>query len=246
MTKQEFLDNFFIQADQIADLAAPGWTPLELSKIASREQEALAILKYNPKSNMLKEGFEETEKRIQDLGELVRYKTYTTFTPSFFPNSVEVLLPNTLITVGPTDFSDVYWFTIYEDAISDIEDCTEEDIIVYVRPKVIDITHGELKVALGDPFRMPYIKANRGKVLRVRSEGRKHILITDSNFNITSYIIGYIKKPQPIDLTTSLTSQVSELADHVHRELLEKTVEFCLKVTRQDKELGIELQLPKE
>ena len=47
MTKQEFLDGFFIQYDEITDLSAPGFTPLELSKIVSKVQEDLTVLKYN-------------------------------------------------------------------------------------------------------------------------------------------------------------------------------------------------------
>lgn len=247
MTRQEFLDSFFIQYDQVSDLAAPGYSDLELSKIASKVQEDLIVLDYSSKSNKSQEGFEETEKRIQDLGELVSYIDYTTFTSGFFDNSVEITLPNTLIDNGPTDFSNVYWFTIFEDGKINKLDCTiQNNITIYIKPKIVDMTHGELKVALKDPFRKPYYKNNEAKVLRVRAEGRKHILITDGTFNITNYKIGYIKKPQPIDLTTNLTNQVSELADHKHRELLEKVIEYCLKITRQNDQLGIELQLPKE
>lgn len=244
MTKQDFLDGFLIQYDQVSDLAAPGYTPLELSKIVSKVQEDLTVTKYDFKSNRLQDGFEETEKRIQDLGELVRYKTYSTFSPGFFQNSVEVILPNTQITVGPTDFSDVYWFSIFEDATSDIIDCTKTT--AYIKPKIQDVTHGEFKVALKDPFRRPYVRANEGKVLRIRAEGRKHILVTDGNFNITEYKLGYIRKPIPIDLTINLTAQVSELADSVHREILEKTIEYCLKITDQTQRLQVEQSQPKE
>lgn len=247
MTKQEFLDGFYILFDEVADLSAPGFTPVQLSLLASKVQEDLAVTKYNPKSNKLQEGFEETEKRIQDLGELVRYKSYNTFTAGFFDNSVEILLPNTLVTVGPTDFSDVYWFTIFEDTKSNILDCTiPSNTTQYVKPKIADVSHGELKVALKDPFRKPYVKANEGKVLRIRSEGRKHLLLTDGAFNITEYRLGYVKKPQPIDLTTNLTGSVSELSDQMHRELLEATVVYCLKLTQQNQQASFEMSIPKE
>mgnify|MGYP001619694835 CR=1 FL=1 len=247
MTVQQFLDDFYIQYDEVSDLSAPGYTPLELSKIASEVQEDLIITTYGAKSNKLQEGFEETEKRIQDLGELVKYKSYTTFVPAFFTNSVDITLPDTLITSGPTNFSDVYWFTIYENAVSNQLDCSiPNNTTRFVEPKVVDIAHGELKVALKDPFRAPYVRIDEGKVLRLRSEGRKHILITDGNFTITRYDVGYIRKPIPIDLVTSLTAQVSELSDHKQRELLRKTVEYCLRITDQQQKLGVELQLPKE
>jgi len=245
--KQTFLDQFFIQYDQVSDLSAPGYTPQELSYIASKVQEDLVLAAYSPKSNRLGDGFEQTEKRTEDLGELVRYKNYTTFSPSFFSNSVEIVLPNTLITSGPTDFSDVYWFTIYEGSTSNVLDCTiAGNTTVYVKPKISDVSHAQLDTVIGDPFNGPYIKASEGRVIRVRAEGRKHILITDGSFTITNYSIGYIKKPIPIDLTTSLTSQVSELSDSKHREILDGTVAYCMKISGQKEEFMLDAQIPKE
>lgn len=246
MTKQGFLDGFFIGYDEVADLSAPGYTPVQISLIASKVQEDLIVTKYSPKSNKMQDGFEETEKRVQDLGELVKYKTYTTFTTGFFDNSVEVILPNTLIA-NPTDFSDVYWFTIYEDSDSNILNCTiPNNTTIYTKPEVTEISHGQLKLALKDPYRKPYIKGSEGKVLRVRSEGRKHLLITDGTFNITKYKVGYIIKPEPIDLLLNLTDQVSKLSDHMHRELLQGTIEFCMKANQSVQQLGVEMSIPKE
>lgn len=247
MTNQEFLDKFYVEYDSVSDLSAPGYTPTELSVIASRVQESLIVLSYNQKSNRLQEGFEQTEKRIQDLGELIRYKNFTTFIPGFFSNSVEATLPNTLITSGPTDFSDVYWFTIYEGCVSDVLDCTIiNNTTIFVEPEVDDIIHGRLAIVLKDPFNKPYIKGNNGRVLRMRHEGRKHTLITDGTFNITNYKVGYIRKPIPINLTTNLTSQVSELSDSKHRELLDLTVQYCMKIVKDKEALSIDSQIIKE
>jgi hypothetical protein len=247
MTKQEFIDLLYIKFDEISDFSSPGITPLELSKIASNAQEELIMTTYNSKSNKLGEGFEESEKRIQDLGELVRYKSYNSFPTGFLKNSFQVILPNTLVTSGPTDFTDVHWLTIYEDSVINKLDCSvANNTTQYLRAKVEDITHGQLSVALKDPFRKPYYKNNCAKILRLRSEARKYLLFTDGNFTITEFILGYIIKPTPIDLTTSLTSQVSQLAEHKHRELLEATVAQCLKITKQIEQLGVENQFPKE
>lgn len=247
MTKQEFLDGFYIQYNEVSDLSGEGFTPAELSLIVSKVQEDLAVTKYSPRSNRMLDGFEETEKRIQDLGELVKYKNFTTFATGFLDNSVEITLPNTLITSGSTDFSDVYWFTIFEDTKSNVLDCTiPGNTAIYVKPRISDVIHAELKVAIKDPFRRPYIKGNNGKVLRVRAEGRKHLLITDGTFNVTEYRIGYVKKPSPINLTTALTSQVSELADPVHRELLDATVNYCLRLTDQTQKYQLDTTVPKE
>lgn len=247
MTKQDFLDLFYIKYDEVMDLSSPGITPAELSKIASNAQEELILTTYNSKSNRLGEGFEESEKRIEDLGELVRYKNYGSFAAGFLKNSVIVTLPNTLITGGPTDYSDVHWLTIYEDSVINKLDCSiANNTTEFVRARVEPITHGQLTVAQKDPFRKPYFKNNQSKILRLRSEARKYLLITDGSFTITQYTLGYIIKPTPIDLTTSLTSQVSQLAEHKHRELLEATIAQCLKLTKQIEQLGVENSAPKE
>lgn len=247
MNKQDFLDKFYLEYDSVADLSAPGYTPLELSKISSKAQENLIITKYSSKSNRLNEGFEETEKRVEDIGELVRYKMFTSFTTGFFDNSIQIVLPNTLITSGPTDFSDIYWFTIYEGCVSDQLDCSIlNNTTVFIEPEVLEVSHIRFPIAIRDPFSKPYISGNDGRVLRLRSEGRIHTIVTDGSFNITKYNIGYIRKPLPIDLTTSLTSEVSELSDEVHREILDLTIQYCLKIVGRDQEFKVDTSIPKE
>lgn len=247
MTRQQFLDNFYLKYNAMAAVGSPGYEPLEIQTLATIAQEQLIIKSYNPKSNRLTEGFEETQKRIDDLGSLVRPQIFSTFTAStFYKNGWEVILPNTLITNGPTDFSDVYWFTIFEELESNILDCTIlNNTTIYNRPEVVETSHGALKITLQNPFRKP----TPDRTLRLTIEGRKHVLITDGTYNPQRYFITYIKKPQPVDLINSLNSQVSELSDHKQRELLEETIKMALKDTqseRQLRQLQVETQDPKE
>lgn len=239
MTKQEFLDQFALQYDEINSLGAPHLEPSQIGALLNKVTEDLIILKYGPKSNRLGEGFEETEKRIQDLGELVAYKTYTTFTNGFFPNSYNVTLPNTLITVNSTDYSDVFWLPIYEGVTTNTLNCKRD---AYVTARVEEAKHTPLDILLKDPFSKPFLKNDDAKVLRLRNGSRVHTLLTDGTFTIASYKIGYIKKPTPVNLTTALTDQVSQLAEHVHRELVDETVKFALKIGREQQQFIVESQ----
>lgn len=239
MTRQDFLNGFFILFDELATFGAPGFEPSTIELLASVVQEDLIILKYTPKSNKLFEGFEESEKRTQDLGELVKYQTFSTFGTGFFSNSVTVTLPNTLITSGPTDFTDVFWLPVYESVITDTLKCNSTD---FVEARVEPIKSGPLDIILRDPFNKPYLKNDQAKVLRLRSEGRIHTLITDGTFNVTDYKLGYIKKPTPIVLTASLTSPVSQLSDSMNRELLNETVKYALKTAREGNQFVLESQ----
>ena len=239
MTNQQFLDFFYIQYDKVANLSAPGYTPAEISLIASEAQELLVVTNYMPKSNIIREGFEEIEKRIQDLGELV---TSDIITPAPYnpllnmPNGVFVTLPNTLIN-DPTDYSNVYWFTVFEEAITSMM-CNNAP----KRVKIIEISHQEYRQLLDDPFNRP----TDSKVWRMRFENRRHELITDGTYSITGYHVRYIKKPTPIDLFTNPNAQVSQLSDHVHRELLRKTIELALKTIGDNERLGVETKFRTE
>lgn len=257
MNKQEFLDSFFLQADVVATLATKGFEPPEISNMANRAMESLIIKKIRPGSNVNGEGFEETEKRTQELGELVKYKTFTSFNNGFFDNGKYVILPNTFIdtvnadtssAAGSTNYDDIYWLTIYEDVITNKLDCSIKDNTTkYEHALVLETNHSQLNYMENlDPFNKPQSKPGNFKVLRLRSGGRKHELITDGNFEITAYKVGYIKKPRPIDLTTNLTNQVCELGDLFHRELLDETVLVALKDTTNVEQLKLELTTNKE
>ncbi len=219
MTKQEFLNNFYLQMDKVASLALPGYEPAEIAAMATEAQELLVVTYYTG-NNSSRTSFEETEKRIEDLGELVTPDILTpaTYNPLLnMPNGVFVTLPNTLVTNGPTDYSDVHWFTVYEEVLTN-DKCNP-------RKYVVEVNHNEYNAINSDPYNKP----NKNKVWRMRIEGRKHELITDGTYNITSYIYRYVKKPTPINLTTNLTQSVSQLSDHMHRELVRKTVEIASK-----------------
>lgn len=247
MTNQQFLDNVLLEYDKVSNGSLPGYTAAELSMMATEALERLITTKYSPKSNRLGEGFEETEKRIQDLGEYVRYRNIITFTTGFFDNAYYVTLPNTLITVGPTDYSDVYWYTIFEEVTTNQLDCTiPGNTTVYVKADVNEVSHGELKDALRNPFRKPFVKNDEGRVLRLRSEGRQHQLITDGTFTISSYRVGYIRKPEPIDLTGPANNQVCLLSDSAQRELVNETVQVALRNIQSLQQLQVETQIIKE
>lgn len=232
MTRQQFLDYFYLQLNKVRTLQAPGYEPTEIAMFATEAQELLANQKYTPVSNPLKEGFEETEKRIQDLGNLVKNALLTPLAPttSNMPNGVFVDLPNTLL-VSSTDYSDVFWYPIFEQAITSRLDCNGNA----ERLDIYEINHGEYAQLLSDPFNRPSVK----RIWRMRIENNRHELITDGSYTITTYHVRYIKKPTAINLVSNLTTTVSELADNMHRELVRKTVELVLEDTENVARLQI-------
>lgn len=245
MTNQEFLDKFYLDYDKVSNGSAPGYQVAEISNIASQAQEDLIIKKYGSLSNRLREGFEESEKRIQELGELV---TVAILTPAAYDatknvdNGVFVTLPNTLLA-SATDFSNVFWLPIYEKVTTNKLDCSIlYNTTIYKKAKVIPVSHQAFDSYMDDPFNRP----NENKVLRLRYSGNKHELVTNGKFTITSYYVRYIKKPVPINLAAAGGSAVSAVSDLLQREILEETVMRAFKTIQATQQLQIETQTPKE
>ena len=233
MTAQELETLFDITFDRVSSGAAPGYTQAEKSVLLNIAQENLIVQRYRGSDSS--EGFEQSEKRIQDLGNLVRYKTYTTFQTGFLPNSYTVILPNTLIDLqgnpqttnpaGPTNFDDVFWFDIYETCLINKTNCsTGNSKKQFVR----EINHTELDTMLDDYWNSPI---EDRWIFRNRYEGRKLALITDGTYQPTSYTIGYIRKPVPVNLSLApANSQVfPDVSDELQREIVQLAVQQAVK-----------------
>ena len=71
LSAAEMKEEFLIGYDRITNLAAPGYTDDEISLFLNRGQESIIEINYRG-LNRLREGFEASEKRRQDLSELIR------------------------------------------------------------------------------------------------------------------------------------------------------------------------------
>ena len=223
MTRPEIDYHFDFFLERMASNGTPALDYQQKSVAINDAMENLIVQTYNGFTKPY--GFEQTEKRIEDLGELVRYKTYTTFAAGFLPNSVTVALPNTLLT-NPVDYSDVFWFLIYDGCTTDQLECGS--LTTFTTPLVKEVSHQELATLLKDPFNKPSAEE---RVFRNRYENLKLALITDGTFNITSYTIGYVRKPQPIDLDPVNNPQnigFINISDHLQREIIKKAVSLSL------------------
>jgi len=145
-------------------------------------------------------------------------------------------MPNTLLA-NPTDYSNVFWFTVYEECLTDRLDCTiPNNTTQYCINYVDEMSHQQWAINKYNPFKKP----NKDRCVRLKVNNRRQELITDGTYNITSYNIRYIKKPTAINLTSNLSGTVSQLADHMHRELLEETIRIAYKDTDQFNKLSVE------
>ena len=100
---------------------------------------------------------------------------------------------------------------------------------------VREINHTELDTMLDDYWNRPL--ADR-YIFRNRYEGRTHALITDGTYLPTSYTIGYVRKPQPIDLSVINPNTVPafpDISDEMQREVVQLAVQQAVKSTGDDR-----------
>lgn len=216
MTLQEFSSEFDILYNNIMSNSAPGLDEYEKSVLLTQAQEAIVQKIYNGTFNT--DSFENTEEVKSYLECLIRQVTLTETIKEkgISVNSKLYSLPENL------------WFIIYESANISSEDikCNNGVAEVIVTP----ITHDSYYKISNNPFR----KDSTRRVLRLSYDNKIELI---SSYNIDSYLIRYIEKPEPIilvdldeyDATINdmSTSNECKLPEVLHRTILISAVELA-------------------
>jgi len=230
MTVEEFGLEFDIGYNSIAGASAPPIDVYEKSVYLTTAQQQLVKNYYDPLSNRKGKGFEASEKRRNDLRQLIKdYKTTNSITDSSnISNQAKYF-------VLPTDL-----FLIVNEQVKITSNDCHNNSIIEVKPTSYD----EYNTQINNPFKRPDTsKAWRLDISNVNSNQVVEII---SPFNITGsleYRLRYLKNPKPIilgDLTIlypleSLTIDgeslplTSELDDSIHREILDRAIELAIR-----------------
>lgn len=228
MTLEEFSNEFDVLLNSYAIINPFGKTKypgtLELdeyekSVFLTKAQEELVLGYYNG-NNYFRDSFEKKEELRRYLSDLVEtYKTSDKIVGDIglSTNSVFFELPSDL------------WFITYESAsLKDEKLYCLDGSIVSITP----VTQDDYFRITKNPFRQP----NERRVLRLDIKDNKVELV--SKYNISEYLIRYIKKPSPIILTDlydglsindiSVKTECS-LNPALHRLILNKAVEMALR-----------------
>lgn len=195
----------------------------EKSVFLTKAQEDLIIDSYSGK-NQFNDSFEKTEEIRRYLSGLI--KTYSTS----YKENIEGLSKQSVFFKLPTDL----WFITYE-AVS-LKDnnlkCNKAEQVC-----VTPITQDEYHRIKNNPFR----GANSRRVIRL--DFSQDIVELVSKYNISTYLIRYLSKPQPIILTNLddgltinniNTKTECQLSPVIHRAILERAVKLAI----MSKQLG--------
>lgn len=219
MTAAELKENFLVLYDKVTNFAAPGYEDYEINIFLNKAQEQLIKRYYNYKGNKYKEGFEETEKRRKDLSELTRNADLSATSIS---SSQSGISPNGVLYDLPSELL----YTLREEVTIKSNDSCLNGNRISVKP----ITHDEYTINKKNPFKRPdstlVWRLDYGRDNQTTNQ-RRHELITDGSFNITTYHLRYLKRPLDIDVNGT----TSELDESVHREIIDIAVRIAAGIT---------------
>lgn len=215
MTCEEFSLEFDLLYNNIMSNKAPGLSEYEKSLFLTQAQESIVLDIYSGKYG---DSFERTEETTSYLNQLLKQRTY---------NSGEFTEGNKLDTrsVFVTLPEDI-WFKTGETAyiIDDFYKCNVDGLREVM---VFPVTQDTLVRTKRSPFRGP----NERRILRLDSGKNQVELI--SNYEIHSYTVRYLSRPEPIilkELPQGLTiggkssPQTCLLNTAIHKAILSKAV----------------------
>ena len=215
MTCEEFSLEFDLLYNNIMSNKAPGLSEYEKSLFLTQAQESIVLDIYSGKYG---DSFERTEETTSYLNQLLKQRTY---------NSGEFTEGNKLDTrsIFVTLPEDI-WFKTGETAyiIDDSYKCNVDGLREVM---VFPVTQDTLVRTKRSPFRGP----NERRILRLDSGKNQVELI--SNYEIHSYTIRYLSRPEPIilvQLPQGLTiggkssPQTCLLNTAIHKAILSKAV----------------------
>lgn len=230
MTTEEFSNEFDVLLNSYSNSEFFGKAPntieldeYEKSVFLTKAQEDIVLEIYNGK-NPFGDSFEKTEEIRSYLRQLI--KSYQTSTPEELEEGKEKrigLTSNSVFFKLPTDL----WFITYESVNFSNIDCGDTDNIM-----VVPVTQDEFHRIKKNPFR----GNNRRRVLRV--DAGSDIIELISKYDISSYMIRYMVKPEPIILTglpdSLYINKVNKKTDcklnpAIHRAILERAVKLALR-----------------
>ena len=215
MTCEEFSLEFDLLYNNIMSNKAPGLSGYEKSLFLTQAQESIVLDIYSGKYG---DSFERTEETTSYLNQLLKQRTYNNgeFTEGnkLDTRSVFVTLPEDL------------WFKTGETAtiMDDSYKCQVDGLREVM---VFPVTQDTLVRTKRSPFRGP----NERRILRLDSGKNQVELI--SNYEIFTYTVRYLSRPEPIilkELPQGLTiggkssPQTCLLNTAIHKAILSKAV----------------------
>lgn len=172
--------------------------------------------------NFKAQGFEQTQKRIDDLRTLIKNKKYTA-------NSINKGDRNSYSVELPEDYVLLLGDTAGIQP-SNLNECWEtnergEYIIKYT--DTLESTIETLDRQLGNSLSEHKLKYCQARPLKLIQDNNV-ILYTDGNYKISEYQITYLAKPSEINSSNITNTEYTDLPEHTHMEIVKMAIQIYL------------------
>lgn len=219
MTISELSSEFDILYNNITSNQAPGLSEYEKSVFLTQAQEAIVTELYN---GNIQTSFESNEAVTRYLSSLIKTESLTNKTSDEISYYIEESTENNIVSgkVYKAFLPSDILFIVYEGAITD-----EDKKIIVVPSK-----HDNIYKLMENPFRNPSLT----RVLRLSVGNNTVELLSKSN--LTTYIVRYIKRPNPIILSTLANDTINgideetyslDVPEVLHRTILMRAVQLA-------------------
>lgn len=169
--------------------------------------------------NYKQEGFEQSQKRIDDLRNLIKRVKYSEEIEKI-DNVYYVTLPSDYVLmlgdrVGIQPFDDTCWET----------DEYGEYVIKY--GDTIEVTIENIDRQLNNSLSEHKLKYSNARPLKL-IQGDKILLYTDGKYKISNYELTYLSKPTYLDSKNITNTEYTSLPEHTHIEIVKIAVQLYL------------------
>lgn len=213
MTNTEMILEFKLTLDKVDSSSYPDFESEEIYFFLNEAQERLVKTRYS-RNNIYKAGFEEIQKRIDDLSNIV-VTNYASVTSVSTESNTFRIDKDSLFTdeTQVTPSTETYMFYLRGRPRVVKTGCTSK----YINKAKL-VQQDDLAYMLEDPFNKPTLLEpifyfERGDIY----------VVTDGSFTIDKCKLTYIKKPVLISDSTNC-----ELAEHLHKEIVQLAVNIAL------------------
>ena len=224
MTVQEMHNEFKITLDKVDSQAYPEFLDGEVDFYLNEAMDRFIKTRYG-RNNMYRVGFEEIQKRTDDLKALVVSRfTEMTFVPEYiatgknvFRANVDILFNDEARTIASQDEYMLYIKATAHTCLTDQEDCCDWHEVNLVQ-------QDDLASVVSDPFNKP--KPGRPVIF---FEDTDVFVWTGANAIVDNFLVTFIRKPLDVNLGTySGPVQDCELSEYTHKEIVQMAVRIAL------------------
>ena len=226
MTISEMHTAFKLELDKIDSLQYPSFTDNEIDWWLNQAIRKFVKTRYSG-MNYKKEGFEQTQKRIDDLRTLVREVTVPCTTSGAIKSIGTTAVVSYVLTSGFGNSvfdTDTYWLSLGEEVqITPVGGSA-------IRQGVTEVTSDEYRFEIDNPYSSFRLHYGCAKPLRLFYNNTIEF-VTDGTYVVNNAYVRYIKAPAIVSLPAVAVN--CDLPEHTHEEVVALCVQMALENIEQ-------------